>query len=61
VYGIVSQSGGQIHVDSPRTVYSLCRRGELRHHRVSNAIRVSEHALAVYLTAAGKVPSGGSE
>ena len=34
---------------STATVYALCRRGELGHHRVSNAIRVSEDALAIYL------------
>jgi len=34
---------------STATVYALCRRGELRHYRVSNAIRVSEEALANYL------------
>jgi len=30
---------------SAATVYALCRRGELAHYRVSNAIRVSEEAL----------------
>jgi len=34
---------------STATVYALCRRGELRHFRVSNAIRVTEDAIAVYL------------
>jgi len=35
---------------STATVYSLCRRGELEHHRVSHAIRVFEREVARYLT-----------
>jgi excisionase family DNA binding protein len=31
------------------TVYQLCERGELRHLRVSNAIRVPVRALAEYI------------
>jgi len=31
------------------TVYQLCERGELRHVRVSNAIRVPVRALAEYV------------
>jgi excisionase family DNA binding protein len=31
------------------TVYQLCERGELRHVRVSNAIRVPGKAIAVYI------------
>ncbi len=31
---------------STATVYAMCRRGELGHYRVSNAIRVPESALA---------------
>jgi excisionase family DNA binding protein len=31
------------------TVYQLCERGELRHVRVSNAIRVPSVAVATYL------------
>ncbi|TME28581.1 MAG: helix-turn-helix domain-containing protein [Chloroflexi bacterium] len=30
------------------TVYKLCAEGKLRHVRVSNAIRISESALAAY-------------
>ena len=37
---------------STATVYSLCRHGELEHHRISNAIRIPESALAKYLVAA---------
>jgi hypothetical protein len=38
-------------------VYSLCRRGELEHHRISNAIRIPQRALAKYLasSATGQV------
>jgi len=43
---------------STATVYSLCRRGELMHHRVSNAIRVSEDALAIYLHGRQQDPLG---
>ena len=46
---------------STATVYALCRRGELAHHRVSNAIRIPERALADYLTGASSStawPSG---
>jgi len=39
---------------STATVYALCRRGELGHHRVSNAIRVAEDALVGYLRLAGR-------
>jgi len=35
---------------SRSTVYQLCERGELRHVRVSNAIRVPVHQLTAYLT-----------
>jgi excisionase family DNA binding protein len=31
------------------TVYQLCERGEIRHVRVANAIRVSVEALSEYL------------
>jgi hypothetical protein len=31
------------------TVYGLCDRGELRHVRVSNAIRIAPADLAAYL------------
>jgi excisionase family DNA binding protein len=34
---------------SRSTVYQLCERGELRHVRVSNAIRVLGEALTRYL------------
>jgi excisionase family DNA binding protein len=34
---------------SRSTVYQLCERGELRHVRVSNAIRVPAMAVAAYL------------
>ena len=33
---------------STATVYGLCKRGELQHVRVANAIRVSEDALAYF-------------
>ncbi len=36
---------------STATVYALCRDGKLEHHRVSNAIRISERALVDYLEA----------
>jgi hypothetical protein len=41
---------------STATVYSLCRHGELEHHRISNAIRISETALAKYLAVASTIP-----
>ncbi len=41
---------------STATVYSLCRRGELEHHRISHAIRVPETAVAKYLTS-GHTPA----
>ncbi len=41
---------------STATVYSLCRRGELEHHRISHAIRVPESALAKYLGSATNTP-----
>jgi hypothetical protein len=41
-------------------VYALCRRGEIAHHRVSNAIRVSEAAVADYLHAHSASVSGGN-
>ena len=41
---------------STATVYSLCRRGELEHHRISRAIRVPESALAKYLGSATNTP-----
>jgi excisionase family DNA binding protein len=34
---------------SRSTVYQLCERGELRHVRVSNAIRVPKRAVVAYL------------
>lgn len=34
---------------SPSTVYELCARGELRHLRVRNAIRVPEAWLAEFM------------
>jgi excisionase family DNA binding protein len=37
---------------STATVYALCRRGDLGHYRISNAIRIPESALAKYLAAA---------
>jgi excisionase family DNA binding protein len=37
---------------STATVYALCRRKELEHHRISHAIRIPESALAKYLAAA---------
>ena len=37
---------------STATVYALCKAGELEHHRVSNAIRIPERALAEYVAAA---------
>jgi excisionase family DNA binding protein len=37
---------------SSATVYSLCRRGELEHHRISHAIRIPESALTKYLAKA---------
>ena len=49
---------------SPATVYSICRRGEMEHHRVSNAIRIPQAALAKYLAAASttrKTKSGDPE
>ncbi len=36
---------------STATVYALCRRGELRHYRISNAIRIPVSALAKYIGA----------
>jgi len=33
---------------STSTVYKLCAEGRLQHVRVSNAIRISESALAAY-------------
>jgi len=36
----------------PTSGCEICRRGEFAHHRVSNAIRIPEHALAEYLTGA---------
>jgi len=41
---------------STATVYALCRAGELEHHRVSNAIRISERALFAYLEAVTPPP-----
>jgi excisionase family DNA binding protein len=38
---------------STATVYALCRTGELQHHRISHAIRISER-LAEYLEGAGR-------
>jgi excisionase family DNA binding protein len=37
---------------STATVYALCRRKELEHHRISHAIRIPESALAKYLATA---------
>ena len=34
----------------PATIYKLCKQGALQHVYVSNSIRVSEAALAKYLT-----------
>ncbi|HKY34462.1 MAG TPA: helix-turn-helix domain-containing protein [Polyangiaceae bacterium] len=34
---------------STATVYTLCKRGQLRHVRVANAIRVPEAALTTFL------------
>jgi excisionase family DNA binding protein len=39
---------------STATVYALCRSGELQHHRISHAIRISEGGLAEYLDGAGR-------
>ncbi|HKO51880.1 MAG TPA: helix-turn-helix domain-containing protein [Polyangiaceae bacterium] len=40
----VGEVAERLHV-STATVYSLCKRGELQHLRVSNGIRVSEAML----------------
>jgi excisionase family DNA binding protein len=45
---------------STATVYALCHRGELEHHRVSNAIRIPETALARYLASASITTSTGA-
>jgi excisionase family DNA binding protein len=42
---------------STATVYALCRRKELEHHRISHAIRISESALAKYLATASTIPT----
>ena len=39
------------------TVYKICERGELRHMRVSNAVRVSPRDLAAYIRAQRVVTS----
>jgi len=39
---------------STALVYRLCERGELRHVRVSNAIRISPADLAAFLNRSGK-------
>jgi len=36
---------------STATVYALCRAGKLEHHRVSNAIRISDRALEDFMEA----------
>ena len=36
---------------TPSTVYKLCGEGKLSHCRVSNALRVAEESIAVYLNA----------
>jgi excisionase family DNA binding protein len=41
---------------STATVYALCRRGDLGHYRISNAIRIPESALAKYLAPADTSP-----
>jgi excisionase family DNA binding protein len=38
---------------STATVYRLCERGELRHIRVSNAIRIAHADLAAFLSRTG--------
>jgi len=43
---------------STATVYSLCDRGELKHQRVSNAIRILDSALTRYLDAAAARGAG---
>ncbi|HET7742921.1 MAG TPA: helix-turn-helix domain-containing protein [Mycobacterium sp.] len=43
---------------STATVYRLCRRGELEHHRVSHAIRVPGTAVTKYLATAASNASG---
>jgi excisionase family DNA binding protein len=43
----VADVAGRLGV-STATVYGLCKRGELQHVRVANAIRVSEDALAYF-------------
>jgi excisionase family DNA binding protein len=42
---------------STATVYALCRAGQLEHHRVSNAIRISERGLAEYVEEIRAMPS----
>ncbi|MFL5303210.1 MAG: helix-turn-helix domain-containing protein [Anaeromyxobacteraceae bacterium] len=42
---------------STATVYALCRRKELEHHRISHAIRISEAALEKYLATASTTPT----
>jgi excisionase family DNA binding protein len=39
---------------STATVYGLCRRGELPHARVSNAIRIRAEALALFIEGANR-------
>ena len=46
----VREVAARLHVSSA-TVYALCRAGHLEHHRVSNAIRISERELAEYVDA----------
>jgi excisionase family DNA binding protein len=35
---------------SSATVYAMCKRGQLRHVRVANAVRIGERALCDILT-----------
>ena len=55
-YLIVRDVAERLRV-STATVYSLCRRNELAHYRISNAIRIPERYVARYLASAG---DGGS-
>ena len=46
----VREVAAQLHVH-PSTVYALCERGELRHVRISNAVRVLPDDLETFVRA----------
>jgi excisionase family DNA binding protein len=45
----VTEAAERLHV-APKTVYELCQKGELAHHRIGRAIRIMPSDIDTYLS-----------